>query len=1382
MLLSVFFCGLSASANVSVSSDKPNPSWRFSSFRDIPGVTGEEIAAIEALQANNEAFVFGVLLNTEAFLSQDGELSGFSVLLCEWLSELFEIDFVPTKVTWSDLIGGLENGKVDFVGNLTPNEERRQIYYMTDAIAQRSVKYFRLTDAEPLQNIIENRKPKYALLSGTVTADNVIHNIIEEFTPVYISEYREAYPLLKSGEIDALVAENTVEAVFDSYEDITARDFLPLIYSPVSLTAQNPELEPVISVVQKALKNGANSHLSQLYSQGYNQYRKHQLFQRLTEEEIKYIENNPVIPFLAEHDNYPVSFYNSRYGEWQGIAFDVLERVSALTGLEFRIVNDRNTEWSEMMWKLETGEAYILSELVRSKEREGRFLWSERSFLTDYSALISKADYPNINSINEILSARVGYTRGGVHAELFMRWFPDHPYTFEYASQEDAISALESGELDMLMTSTVSLLYLTNYLELAGYKANFVFDSKFDSVFGFNKEQEILLSIVDKSLGMIDVDAISGQWLRKTYDYRVKVARAQMPWIVTAVIIMGLMLVFLTIIYIKNRRKSKTIAGQAATLTAIYHSIPAMVFTKDLQNTYTSFNSKFLEEANVSEEHLIGKDFQDIAVHDRKAVNEFANANLKVINEKVTVVTEGWYQYIDGTRRAKEITRAPLIQDGKVIGLLGIAVDITERKEAENLAKRVSARLSAIMDNLPGMVFQSVYAPPHYSYTFVSKGCRELLGYSPDELVDNKEVKFFDILHPDDISYIEKISAETLLAGLPFEATFRFITKDGNVKWIWERSRVVERGADGNSSLVEGYYTDITERRQLEAAEMANHAKSEFLAVMSHEIRTPMNSIMGFAELALDKAVNPQVRDYLEKITDSTKWLLNIINDILDISKIESGKMELESVPFDLYDVFSRCQAVILPVAKEKGLELNVYAESPVEKKLLGDAVRLYQVLMNLLSNAVKFTDSGNIKFSSLLKSSGKNSATVYFEVKDSGIGMNEEQKQRIFKPFVQADSSTTRNYGGTGLGLTITANLVALMGGELKVESAEGKGSTFGFEIVFETVDSSVHGSDDNQFNTLTKPRFEGSILVCDDNKLNREVICEHLIQVGIESNEAENGKIAIEMVRGRMERQESPYDLVFMDMFMPVMDGIEAATKINELNVETPVIAMTANVMSGELEKYKKHGMPDCLGKPFTSQELWRLLLKYMTPVGSTLIDEKTREQHKNDLLKKLRLNFVKNNQNVFSEIKNAIKSKDIKTAYRVTHTLKGNAGQIAETALYNAAAKIENLLKKGDSSKVTEEVMSLLKTELTSSLENLRPLLEEHEAKQMPPLNPEQVMSLFETLGSMLENISPDCNDLIDDLKTVPGSEELVRYVENYNFESASQALAELKKKWV
>jgi signal transduction histidine kinase/CheY-like chemotaxis protein len=390
-------------------------------------------------------------------------------------------------------------------------------------------------------------------------------------------------------------------------------------------------------------------------------------------------------------------------------------------------------------------------------------------------------------------------------------------------------------------------------------------------------------------------------------------------------------------------------------------------------------------------------------------------------------------------------------------------------------------------------------------------------------------------------------------------------------------------------------------RHALVAAEAANQAKTVFLANMSHEIRTPLNSIIGFSELALDGNISPKTSDYLGKILDNGEWLLQIINDILDISKIEAGKMELEYISFNLHDIVTQCQAIILPRAQAKGVTLYCYAEPATGRMFVGDPVRLRQTLINLLSNAVKFTNIGTVKLLASLVVSDEQTATIYFEVKDSGIGMTDEQVDRIFDPFIQADGSITRKYGGTGLGLAITKNIIEMMGGTLKVESMEGIGSKFSFSLTFDTVPDTTSevAKKPVMQGEMEKPTYEGEILVCEDNDMNQQVIIEHLSRVGLKTVVTCDGQEGVDAVKARMGSSKKPYDLIFMDIHMPVMDGMEAAVEITEMGCQTPIVAMTANIMTNDLELYRQNGIADYIGKPFTSQELWRCLAKYLKPL---------------------------------------------------------------------------------------------------------------------------------------------------------------------------------------
>ena len=416
---------------------------------------------------------------------------------------------------------------------------------------------------------------------------------------------------------------------------------------------------------------------------------------------------------------------------------------------------------------------------------------------------------------------------------------------------------------------------------------------------------------------------------------------------------------------------------------------------------------------------------------------------------------------------------APIRRGGKLVGVVCIEQDrceafpdkrewtIEEQNFASSLAdfiamsmesaerRLILRRTENLMKNLPGMVYQCLNDPPEFTFTFVSEGCYSLIGYTPEELMGNNAVKFFDMVHPDDVGPLERMNAETLSIGLPLETTFRMIMKDGSVKWIWERSRVVEQNPDGTPHLLEGFYTDITEQRRLEAAELANRAKGEFLANMSHEIRTPMNAILGMTDMALRNFPQPSVLGNLNNIKTAGKSLLSIINDILDFSKIEAGALEIAPERYNIHSLIDDVVTMIHVRIGDKPLEFIIDDDPELPREMVGDVTRIKQIVINLLTNAVKFTNSGHIALSVHAEPTADPSHySLKVSVADTGIGIRKEDLPLLFGNFAQLDTRKNRSVEGTGLGLAIAKNLVELMGGEIKVESVYGQGSCFSFYV----------------------------------------------------------------------------------------------------------------------------------------------------------------------------------------------------------------------------------------------------------------------------------------------------------------------------------------------
>jgi PAS domain S-box-containing protein len=1011
----------------------------FTSFRDIPGVTADEIRAIEALQGEYASFVYGMNPTTEAFedrLNHD-EIRGFSALFCEWLTGLFGIPFEVKLHNWGNLIAGLESGEVDFTGDLMATFERRKIYFMTDPIVERSLRTFRIEGGLPLLVIAQARPLRFAFLENSAVFAPVAETSEYPFESVFVNNFDEAYTMLKRGEADAFLVMGISEAAFDAYGDVTSELFLPPVFNSASLETRNSRLAPVIGVVQKALQYDAvRHHLADLYKIGYNEYRRHSLFMQLTQDELGYILNNPVVRFAAEIDNYPVSFYNNHENIWQGVAIEVLDELEDITGLEFEIANDTNVNWSILLNMLERGDVAMITELVRTNEREGRFLWSSTAIMEDRAILLSKIEYPDID-ISEIQNIKIGVNKGTVYAELFKRWFPNHAGLVEYNNLNDAMNGLESGEVDVMMGRTNQFLNIINYQELFGYKINIIFNNYFETVFVFFKNEKLLCSIIDKALPLIDTESISMNWSHKAYDYRYKLIEAQRPWLLGAVGLFLVILALILVLFYRNRnegkRLAKTVEEKTSTLLAILDATPDLIFFKDSDLRHTECNKALENHLNIHKSDIIGKNDAEAFEFPPDLVEHYAAKDKKVIAERQISIVEEIIPSADGKKPLFETIKSPIINNGKAIGLVGISREITQRKAAEEDAKKASL------------------------------------------------------------------------------------------------------------------------------------FKSQFLANMSHEIRTPMNAILGITEIVLqNETLSPAVKEELYKIYNSGELLLNIINDILDLSKIEAGKLELSPSTYDVASLINDTVTLNLMRIGSKRVVFKLDVAENIPTMLLGDDLRIKQILNNLISNAIKYTLKGEVKLS-LSVESGRGENTPSFEgdmilvcsVSDTGQGMTKEQVGKLFSEYIRFNTDANRTTEGTGLGLHITYNLIKMMNGEILVESEPEKGSVFTVRLPQRKISSGVLGKELAEklqkfelnrsirlkAQIMFEPMAYGSVLVVDDVESNLFVVKGLLSPYKLSVDTAESGFEAIDKIKdGKV------YDIIFMDHMMPKMDGIETTKRIRK------------------------------------------------------------------------------------------------------------------------------------------------------------------------------------------------------------------------------------------
>ena len=374
-------------------------------------------------------------------------------------------------------------------------------------------------------------------------------------------------------------------------------------------------------------------------------------------------------------------------------------------------------------------------------------------------------------------------------------------------------------------------------------------------------------------------------------------------------------------------------------------------------------------------------------------------------------------------------------------------------------------------------------------------------------------------------------------------------------------------------------------------AEEMSQAKGEFLANMSHEIRTPMNGVIGTLQLLSDTDLGSAQQEYVDTAHKSAQSLLTILNDILDLSKIEAGKLNIELIPLELREIVTELITLHTMTADEKAIQLYAEIDEKIPNILVGDPTRIRQILANLISNALKFTEKGHVLVRIRLVSSDDNNAMVSFEVEDTGVGIEDHVKDKLFNEFTQADGSTTRKYGGTGLGLAIVRQLVEMMHGEFGVESKPGEGSTFWFRIPLE-ISSEQTLKQPGEFEQEFKGTLSGHILLVEDNPINQMIAQKMLEKIGLESSLAHDGQQALNML------EQNTYDAVLMDCQMPVLDGFEATRRIRQQEAlkALPVIAMTANVMEGDREKCIAAGMNDYIGKPVIEAALKKTLARWL------------------------------------------------------------------------------------------------------------------------------------------------------------------------------------------
>ncbi|MBF0395662.1 MAG: response regulator [Desulfobacterales bacterium] len=742
----------------------------------------------------------------------------------------------------------------------------------------------------------------------------------------------------------------------------------------------------------------------------------------------------------------------------------------------------------------------------------------------------------------------------------------------------------------------------------------------------------------------------------------------------------------------------------------------------------------------------------------------------------------------------------------------------TSLSQARQKLKESEGKYRTLFENLQEVFYR---ADNDGKIIMASPSVEKIIGYTVKEII-GKNIALDLYAYPESREQLLKLLKVT---GCIEDYEIQLKRKDGAIIWVSVNSHIYYKDNASNIIGVEGTLRDVTDRKKSEtfkiakeAAEASTKAKSEFLANMSHEIRTPMNAIIGLSTLALNTELTPKQTDYIKKINASAQLLLGIINDILDLSKIEAGKLEIEHIDFYLDEILSNISNLISIKTEEKGLNVLFDISQDIPYALIGDPLRLGQILINLLNNAVKFTKKGQIILKIEKLSSINQNIILKFYVKDTGIGLTTEQIGKLFQSFSQADTSTTRKFGGTGLGLAISKKLVELMGGEIHVESEYGKWTVFSF-----TVELGLQKDSNKKFYEIVSKKLEGletikgaKILLVEDNEINQQVASELLKIAGFEVNIANNGIEAIDIINSTL------FDAVLMDLQMPEMDGYEAIIQIKKLSIhkDLPIIALTAHAMNSEREKCFQIGFNDYVTKPIVPNDLYSSLIKLIPPKNQDYKPHKIRNESSNmetilpenlygidinqglkniagnkKLYKNILKEFLSKNSDDPNKIKAAIEKKEFDEALRLSHTLKGVSGNMGIKDIFLTAKNLELAIKQRNIDLYNEMINKLDKENrlVISSLENWFSKEAEKEKKEF--LNNTENIQIdilklskaIDELRILLKENNFEALDHIQVIKDVLGSNSLDEisqmetFVNNLEFNHALKMLENVSEKF-